>query len=190
MKHPARLKPINQQLARRIEDTPTGQLPELARALLLRVAIATDAAGRAWLDLPRLVRFTGRPERAVRDAIVRASELPALLLFVRPETHATLPWQCDGGKAPPPDAWGFWLPDAAMGGSVAAARAACAASIREHIAHAGAYARAHRLGPELWTVRGEGVAALLGPTIAANDPSADNDAPAEDLRPELARGAR
>jgi hypothetical protein len=190
MKHPARLNPIHHRLARRIEDTPTGKLPELARALLLRVAIATDTAGRAWVDLPRLVRFTGRPERAVRDAIVRASELPALLLFVRPETHATLPWECSGGKAPPPDAWGFWLPDAAMGASVAAARGACAESIREHIAHAGAYARAHRLGPELWTVRGEGVAALLGPTIAANDPSADNDAPAEDLHRKLVNGAR
>lgn len=190
---------INHRLCRRIESMAAGELPELSRAILLRLSVATDDSGRAWLSLGQLAGFTTRPERALRDAIARAAEHPLLLLYVQPERAAALPWVGADGTAPPPDAWGFWLPDAALSPSkargrsyapCAAARALSARSVAEHIAAADAYSAAHRVGRALWPVKGEGLEGFL--SAAVRNPIAANAQPDNDLpeRPERSAANR
>ena len=180
---PSRLQGINGRLVTRIERIPPKALPERSRLVLLRLAVMTSPSGRAWCSLSRLARGVGFSNaRALADAITRASEHPGLLFFVRPEPDAVLPWSGARGSAPDVDAWGFWLPDAALGACAAAALGACAESIREHIATAG----------KRWPVMGAGLPELVNApgSIPANDLPADNDLPAEALPERAARARR
>jgi hypothetical protein len=149
---PSRLQAINGRLAKRIEGT-AGLSPASA-AVLFALAVQTRGDGAVWFQLSRLANRTKLSDRRIREAIVEASKLPALLWFVLPARAALLPWRVSEARespdgepfAPPPDAWGFFMPDAAD------SRALAAEAVRWHQAHA-------RAG--LHPIEGEGVEAFL-----------------------------
>lgn len=171
MDHPSRALGYA-RVTRILDGLSPKALPELARLVVVLLMVKTNTSGRAWFTLAGLARSTGRANhRALVQAIVDASRVPGLLYFVKPNAHDPLPWRGARDTKPTVDAWGVWIPSAALGETDAVARGACAESIREHQA----YTVRGR-----WDVEGEGLGALINPgaPIAANV-TPDNDLPAD-----------
>lgn len=197
-KHDTRLQALAKRLEAYLEDLAADLLSERARNVVVRIALSADRSGRAWLPLSQLQRRVGCKPHHLTSAIREAADHDGpLLLYVEPESADRLPWLTPkGSRKPPPDAWGFWVPLAAMGtdtsmGTLAQAFAVCRASVNEHRAHADAFVSARNIrrkpiARRLWEVRGHSreefrIPELFhaGAAIAANDPEADNDLPAE-----------
>ena len=163
--HAARLQGINGRLATRIAELAPGECSAAASAALMAIAVQSNRDGRCWYQFSRLELVTKLSQRTLKDALRHvAKTVPGLVFYVEREKTACLPWPRSACPIPP-DAWGFWIPIAACATTAAVARARCAASIREHLAYAGAR----------WPVEGAGLSELLNPGAASSA------APASDL---------
>lgn len=146
--HISRLEAINGShrrpgLAVYIESLP---IAPTTAAVLIFLAIQTSENGVCWYTLRRLCLVCKASEKAVRRAIVEASEYPNLLWFVAPEKREG-PVPFGTKEQPPLDAWGFVVPMAATD------KAECARFVANHIAHTRGAFQLRGTGVEAWLQR-------------------------------------